>query len=704
MPEKINATERMLNLVIALLGTTRGRSRQFIRQNVNGYTKEARTRAEETTAGAAFERMFERDKELLRAVGVPITTLTSFDDEDEEQSLYRIRPEDYRAPEIRLDEAAMAVLALAADLWTGAAFSDAAQSALRKVASRSGQSWYDDDATIQSRVRTSEPAFEPLWTALRGSHPVTFAYTSSGSSTSIVRHVQPWGLGSKYGEWYLSGFDTDKGAQRNFRLSRIRSGVSVQNKTTFERPPGFDISLVLSTLGTGTPETAVVQVAPGAAHELRGREGTRVLDATGPGDVEVLGVEYLDPELMADDLAALGSAAQLMEPETLRAAVLARLQSAAVSSSLRGHSESPEPAFGKEIPRARAKKADSRDRLVRLLSMVPYLVANPGISETEICTEFAITGAELEADLGTLMVSGLPGYQHGDLMDVTSEHGQVFIRDAETLASPLRLTQEEACALLVGLQALSVVPGAAVDSALRAAHSEVRKVAGGDAWLADAVALELLSGAELESIATLSQMIRASQAASVSYVVRSRDEITQRVLEPRRIFSVDSTWYVRAWCRNAAALRSFRIDQLQSIKAAGPQLHTDLGEANSSSRYLFTSAGTDTAVELVVDPATALRLAPAYNASVHALVGTPETDKVGLRMLIADSASVPSLIARLAGHGWVVRPQELNVRVQRWLEAALAAYGLTRERASSHGLCTNNAVGESTPTLPSEDR
>jgi len=695
----------MLNLVIALLGTSRGRSRHFIRENVNGYARTAATAALEATAGPAFERMFERDKDTLREVGIPITTITSFDDEDQEQVLYRIKPADYRVPEVRLSEDAMTMLAVAANLWSEAAFSAAAQSALRKVATRAGLGWYDDDATVQSRVRTLEPAFQPLWTALRENSEVTFDYRPAGSATTTSRAVKPWGLGSRYGEWYLSGFDTARGAQRNFRLSRITSTVVQGPSGSFARPEGFSIASVLDSLGSSTVHTARISVPAGTGHELRTREGATVeTDGAGLGR-DIVTLSYREPELMAADLASLGAGAAVIEPDPLRQAVAGRLQAALAAAdeptplpagTLAAGTSGARPPLGPALPRTPAKRNTTRDRLVRLLSMVPFLVANPGIPEEELCSEFGISGRELEADLGTLMVSGLPGYLHGDLMDVTTEHGQVFIRDAETLASPLRLTQEEACALLVGLDALKAVPGTDKADALQEAITQVKRVAGPDAWLADAVALQLLTGTQAEAISVLQGLIRDGQACHAGYLVRSRDELTQRTIEPRRIYSIDSTWYVRAWCRTAGALRSFRVDLLSNLTPAGPQLNpapdtaVDVGSVGAP----YTPGDHDHEVLLLADDSTARRLAPAYNATLHRLDGTAGGE-VAVRMLVGEPATIPPLLARLAGHARVVHPPELRESARAWLAAAAASYA---GKSGAH-----HAVGESSPATPGLD-
>jgi predicted DNA-binding transcriptional regulator YafY len=691
---KIDATERLLNLVIALLGSSRGRSRHYIRQNVNGYARIATASAAEAKAGPAFERMFERDKELLREVGIPIITATTFDQDDQEQALYRINPAEYRVPEVRLDEPAIMMLAVAANLWAEAAFGEAAQSALRKVATRAGLGWTEDDATVQSRVRTLEPAFEPLWTALRQGNAVNFSYRSSGAESATERVIHPWGLGNKYGQWYLAGFDADKGAPRHFRLSRIVSEVRVKKDDAFERPHDFSIAAVLDTLGTGTPYTARVQVPHGAAHHLRSRAGTIVAapDPTKPEHAnETLSITYREPELMADDLAAMGATAMVLDPPELRSAVAARLRAASAAAEA---VTAEAVDFGPPRPAPAARKKDTRDRLVRLLSMVPFLVANPGIELAEIAREFGISEKAVAADLDTLMVSGLPGYLHGDLMDVTTEAGQVFIRDAETLASPLRLTQEEACALLVGLEALRAIPGTSQEQSLAKAIDSLKGVAGEDAWLANAVALQLVSGSELETITELQAMVHDARAAAITYLVRSRDELTRRVIEPRRVFSIDSTWYVRAWCRNAEELRNFRVENIRALADAGAQSHPVADEA-AGSAGIYTPGRDDREVELLADPTTARRLAPAYGATVHELAGS---QLVGMRLLVGEPGTMAPLMARLAGRARVIAPEDVRSQTRSWLAEAAARYG------NPGGAPGFDAVGESTPGTPSQGR
>ena len=674
MPTKIDATERLLNLVIALLGTRRGHSKKYLRENINGYAQVASTAAGEAALQVSFERMFERDKATLLDLGIPISQSEADGTDTHEQVLYRINPKEYRVPEIRLDEASMSLLSIAANLWAEASLGAAAQSALRKIASRAGTGWYDDDSTSRSRVRTAEPGFDPLWSALRNHHPVTFNYRSAGAAGSTTRTVQPWGLGNKYGQWYLAAFDMDKSAQRHFRLSRITSDVHIHAAETFARPPAFAIAPLLDTLGTGTGHTARIAIPTGTAHWLRSRSGTtEVTDPQWQRDGwDVMQVHYREPELTADDVASMGASALVLEPAELRDAVAGRLRRAAAAAT----AEPVAADWTKPLAVPPAKKRDSRDRLIRLLSMVPYLVANPGVEESEVLAEFDITAKQWARDMDTLNVTGLPGYFHGDLMDVTNEAGQIFIRDAETLASPLRLSQEEACSVLVGLRALSAVPGTAQEHALQAAMASLAAVAGRDAWLADAVGLEIISGTETAAIAAMQSAITDARACEITYLVRARDELTIRTIEPYRLFSVDAAWYVRAWCRQSGALRSFRVDRISSWRDAGAQAGAPAARAaGEPGSGLYHPTEGDTQVDLVADTLTARRLAPAYNAALLDL----GADTVGLRLRVGNTSILPALMARLGGHARVSAPEPARQETAAWLLEAAESY-------DAHGL------------------
>src|SRR5947209_18993374 len=213
-------TERLLGLVVCLLSTKRYLTAEQIRAAVPGYPEQA----------DLFKRMFERDKEDLRDLGVPLETGVNhpFD----EDPGYRIRQQAYQLPELRLEADEAAVLGLAARVWQRAELAGAAAGALLKLRAAGieavgGEAGDEQRAPrgIEPRLGTPEPAFGPLWEAVRDRRPVTFSYRAAGRSQPQRRELEPWGVVNRKGRWYVAGWDRGRAATRVFRLSRIAGPV-----------------------------------------------------------------------------------------------------------------------------------------------------------------------------------------------------------------------------------------------------------------------------------------------------------------------------------------------------------------------------------------------------------------------------------------------------------------------------------------------
>jgi predicted DNA-binding transcriptional regulator YafY len=651
-----STTERLLNLVLALLGSRYGRSREFLRTQVQGYDPGA---SEE-----AFGRMFERDKVKLKQLGIPVIAEKDPYADDENAWKYRIRPEDYRLPEVPLTPQGIAVLALAARVWEQASLGSAAARALRKVGTVSGGVGMDDDVEgpVQARILTKEPAFDALWDALLNHHPVRFSYRNAQAAQATERLVQPWGLGNKYGQWYLSGKDLNRGEQRLYRLSRISSEVVPLNET-FEPPEDYDIGAALDALGTGPIHSAVIELPVGTAQALR-ESATNVAPARPGWDRVVL--PFKEPELLAGQLAALGDGVLVLEPAPLRADVLRRLRGALDAARL------PVVAadFSRPVPVRRAKTT-SDDRLRRLLDLVPYLVHNNGIPAAEVATEFDITPKQLEDDLQLLTLCGLPGYQHGDLIDVQWDAGAVFIRDAEELARPLRLTQEEAAALLVGLESLQSLPDADGGKALADVLASVRGIAGDAAWVADVVEARIAPDTSLDTLSLLQRAAIDATAVHIRYAAPQRDEITDRVIEPLRVFSADSLWYVEAWCRLAQGLRNFRLDRIREAAPTGePAQHSARTAPPLAPAAAFTPTEADPDVVLALDR-EAEWVADAYAAEQRTQL--PD-GRLAVRLRVRSHQLVTRLLAALGGTGQLLEPESRRAETVHWLTSALDLY------------------------------
>ena len=314
-------TERLLGLVVCLLSTRRYLTADQIRQAVPGYPEQ----------DDLFKRMFERDKEDLRDLGVPLETGVNhpFDDDPG----YRIRQQAYELPELRLEADEAAVLGLAARVWQRAALEGAAAGALLKLRAAGIEAGDDRPAPqgIEPRLGTPEPAFGPLWEAVRDRRPVTFSYRAAGRSEPQRRELEPWGVVNRHGRWYVAGWDRGRGATRVFRLSRIAGTVKFGGPPGSSTvPDGADVrELVRDWDSVPTREhTAVLRVRSGAGVGLRQHAVSVRADDSVPPGWDLVTTRFADVGSFADYAASFGPDAVVVDPPDLREAVIARLKGA----------------------------------------------------------------------------------------------------------------------------------------------------------------------------------------------------------------------------------------------------------------------------------------------------------------------------------------------------------------------------------------
>jgi proteasome accessory factor C len=187
---------------------------------------------------------------------------------------------------------------------------------------------------------------------------------------------------------------------------------------------------------------------------------------------------------------------------------------------------------------------------------VPYLRTHPDELIADVAAVFDVTEKQLREDLELLFVTGLPGGSPGDLIDLSFEGDRVSLIDPQTLDRPLRLTGDEATALLVAARALADVPGLQERDALDRAIAKLAEAAPAPA--AVDVALE----PEDEALATLRAALDGHRRLHLRYMVETRDEVTERDVDPMRLLSREGRWYLEGWCRRAEAVRLFRLDRV----------------------------------------------------------------------------------------------------------------------------------------------
>jgi proteasome accessory factor B len=315
-------TERLLNLVICLLHTRRYLSVQEIRTAVPGYAQDTEE---------SFRRMFERDKDELRELGIPLETGTNSAAHDDEPG-YRIARRDYELPAIALEPDEAAALGLAARLWQSAPLAGATGSALLKLRAAGVQTPAASSATtvLEPRVAASEPAFESCLRAVRDARAVRFTYRASGGPAPQLRSVEPWGVVSWRGRWYLVGHDGERAAPRVFRLSRIVGVVTaVGEPGAVVRPDGVDLRAMVARMATDEPrETARVSLRPGSGSELR-REATSSTPDPDREGWTVVELGFSDPGRFADRITGFGADAVVLGPPAAREAVVRRLEALA---------------------------------------------------------------------------------------------------------------------------------------------------------------------------------------------------------------------------------------------------------------------------------------------------------------------------------------------------------------------------------------
>lgn len=300
-------SERLVNLTIALLATKRYLTKSEIFKSVAGYDGDAEAR----------DRMFERDKDDLRALGIEIE-LGTFDPLFEDEAGYRIKAESYSAQLNGLSTQELLLLSYASQLWREAVLAPESRKALIKLKSL-GVEISGDELTQSLLPKISVPQELPeIIDAITLQQRISFKYRGAENELS-ERELEPLQLKHDHGFWYLIGIDSDKRELRTFRVDRIASSISTTSKSgAFSRE---DISEILLPIPRSVSE-ARIALRKGKGSFLRVGADTVELD----DDFDELRVSFDDEESFLEKILWLGSDARILSPEPLRQEIIARLE------------------------------------------------------------------------------------------------------------------------------------------------------------------------------------------------------------------------------------------------------------------------------------------------------------------------------------------------------------------------------------------
>jgi proteasome accessory factor C len=307
------------------------------------------------------------------------------------------------------------------------------------------------------------------------------------------------------------------------------------------------------------------------------------------------------------------------------------------------------------------------DRLGRLLNLVPYLLARPGIRISEAAADLDVTERQLKEDLELLWVCGLPGYGPGDLIDMAFDGDRVTITYDAGIGRPLRLTPDEALALVVALRMLAETPGLANRDAVERALAKVESAAG---ELAGAPVAVRLPG-DADRLGTIRAAVERRHALRLTYYTATRDSTSERVVDPMRVLVVGGRAYLEAWCRMAQGVRRFRVDRIDGLAeldepaAPPPQARpTDVTEG------IFQPTADLPLVTLRVGRSA--RWVTEYYPCESVQETSPDAWLVALR--VSDLTWARRLVLGLGPDVAVVAPAELAEQVRDNARAALEAY------------------------------
>ena len=564
---------RQLSLVAYLMAERRALTARDVKSNVEGYSE---------MSDEAFARRFYSDRAELRDLGVP---LHSQRDEFTGEELYTLRSENYFLPKLELTDDELAALQTCFYLLEGKfAYAEPLRLALQNLAL--GRPGFDEPATDTAvRVEVLDPDYSPempgrlgkLEGAISKQRTIKFPYYSISRNRQTERTVNPYGLLSDNGSWYLIGQDLDRKDIRTFRVSRIRGDIrfATRRERDFRIPTDFSIEVY-----RGRPSWQIGDQIGEARIELAGDTAwwvDRAYGNAGQLDDGVFVTGYSSLSQLAAWILRQDGRAIPIEPDDLRREVAQALR------DVREAHHGDAPALAAPAPPPRHDGTGERpagpvapERFAVLQALLAYLLAACGDSHSaviparEVVERFSIPEGELEEHLQLLNLVNFGGgcYTVYAALEGNDVHVDKELY-GDTFRLAPRLTPLEARAIRLALEFVGPMIAADAHTPLDRVRKKLEETFGqfelGQTPAASA------GNAEADLVATLTEGIRGRRLVEIEYQKEGEQTWSSRVVEPYSLERELPNWRVHTWDRSRDGERSFRLDRMRSATVTAEQ-------------------------------------------------------------------------------------------------------------------------------------
>ena len=556
----------------------------------------------------ACRTTFERDKAVLRSLGVPVVTHT-LGGNDAGKGAYTIDKSEYALVDYGLTESEMAALQQAASVvQMGTTWGARAVQWL-------GGEVVDQSVPTTARIDADDTNLPQLFAASTTRATVTFEYHGK------KRTVHPYGLIARNGFWYLVCHDTDRNAQVVYRVDRIDGEVVVGQEHAFERPEGFTLSDAhardAKRFGAGDEELATVWVdarlVPGVIAEL-GEEAVRARLPDGSAEVRVPSGNKV---AFRTWLFAMVDRAAVLSPDSLRREIVNELTAMTDPTRSTGLAKNPSSRANssRAVSVVPSKKTEPSKKIKRgprsaevrvrgLLHMLPWLMQREEVAVSDMARQFSMSEEELIADLEMASMCGLPPYTPLELTEIYIDEGIIHVGPNKHMERRLRLTPAEAFGLSLLASAADDIPGFTRTTELDSAINKLKP-----AVPDDVVDVEVDSPEFLE---TVTNAAMTGEKLRIVYWTPARNAESERVIGVRAVFSDRGHWYVTADDEMTHEVRYFRVDRIRSVEATG--MFSDERPGSSTTPLVpdwFADAEGMTVAELLI-PASATWVIETY--------------------------------------------------------------------------------------------